>query len=205
MFRYFFIALVLSIGTLVQAGTINIPQDYITIQEGIDAAVDGDTVLVADNTYIENISFKGKAIIVASHFLVDGDTTHRDNTIIDGSQPAIATKGSVVSFLSGEDTSSVILGFTITGGTGTVSGDHRCGGGIFCLNSGARIAHNKIVSNTIEHNNNGLGGGICSYPYSNKIRSIIEYNLIESNSITVDNAARGGGIHLPQGLSLIHI
>ena len=30
------------------AETILIPEDYQTIQEGIDASVDGDTVLVAD-------------------------------------------------------------------------------------------------------------------------------------------------------------
>ena len=38
---------------------IHIPQDQPGIQAGINAAVKGDTVLVADNTYYENINFKG--------------------------------------------------------------------------------------------------------------------------------------------------
>ncbi len=67
--------------------TLHVPADYTTIQAAIDAALNGDIVLVAEDTYYENINFKGKAITVASHFLIDGDKTHIENTIIDGSQP----------------------------------------------------------------------------------------------------------------------
>jgi hypothetical protein len=123
--------------------TINVPTDYTTIQAGIDAANNSDIVLVSDGTYYENINYNGKAITVASHFLIDGDETHIDSTIINGSQAVNPDNGSVVYFTSGEDTTSVLYGFTITGGTGDV----RKGGGIFCLNSGATIAHNKIIEN----------------------------------------------------------
>ncbi|MGO9019511.1 MAG: right-handed parallel beta-helix repeat-containing protein [Syntrophobacteraceae bacterium] len=48
------------------AATLNVPGDYPTIQAGIDAAQDGDTVLVGPGTYMESIDFMGKAISVVS-------------------------------------------------------------------------------------------------------------------------------------------
>ena len=52
---------------------INVPDDEPTIQTGIMAASDGDTVLISDGYYFENISFLGKAIVVASHYILDDD------------------------------------------------------------------------------------------------------------------------------------
>ena len=48
------VTLVISMVVSVSATTINIPADYSTIQEGVDASVDGDTVLVAPGIYYEN-------------------------------------------------------------------------------------------------------------------------------------------------------
>ena len=149
-----------------QGEIINVPADQPTIQSAINASVDGDTVLVADGLYYENINYKGKAITVASWFLIDGDETHIDSTIIDGSQPTNPERGSVVSFDSGEDTTSVLYGFTITGGTGTYSTwrNTRAAGGIGVAYSGAKILFNKIVHNTVIYEHPFAGGIAIRYP-----------------------------------------
>ena len=59
----FFVTSLIILSTFLAATIINIPGDQPTIQEGINAAVDGDTVLVQPNTYIENINFKMNKII----------------------------------------------------------------------------------------------------------------------------------------------
>ncbi|MCB0316007.1 MAG: hypothetical protein KDH84_22600, partial [Calditrichaeota bacterium] len=81
------VSMILCLTVYLRADIIHIPGDQPTIQAGISAASDGDTVLVAEGIYIENINYLGKAITVASHFLMDGDTSHISATVIDGSQP----------------------------------------------------------------------------------------------------------------------
>lgn len=85
--------------------TRNVPSQYATIQAGIDAALDGDTVLVAPGTYDENrIDFRGKQIVVKS-------SGGPEVTTIDGRK-----LDRVLFFLGGETASTVLEGFEIRGG-----------------------------------------------------------------------------------------
>ena len=120
--------------------------DYTTIQEGINAATEGDTVLVHPATYTENIDFTGKNIVVASMFLISEDTNYISQTIIDGNQ-----NGSVVRFANGEDSTSLLTGFILTNGNTTV------GGGIYCNGSSPRLEYLVVSENTA----NAGGGIIC--------------------------------------------
>jgi len=98
--------------TTVSFGAIlNVPEDYASIQVGINATTNGDTVLVEPGTYMENINYNGKNIVVGSLFLITSDTSYISQTVIDGNQ-----NGSVVTFENWEDSTAVLTGFTITNG-----------------------------------------------------------------------------------------
>ena len=59
----FFIMIFIIIINL-SATIINIPSDYLTIQEGINESANGDTVLVQPGTYVENITTMAKIFML---------------------------------------------------------------------------------------------------------------------------------------------
>ena len=165
----------LSILSVLNAVTINIPADYATIQEGINAAADGDIVLAQPGTYIENINYNGKNITVASLYLTTQDTSYISQTIIDGGNLA-----SVVKLESGEDSTAVLTGFTITNGKAT--GTSPNGGGIYLSGS------NVVIDNVMISDNSASGAGGGMYLYNSD--PVLTEVIISSNSATYE----GGGI-----------
>jgi len=147
---------------------INVPKDYNTIQAAINAADHGDIILAGPGTYQENINFIGKRIVIQS-------TSGPDLTIIDGQM-----FGSVVRFMNNEGSDSILDGFTITNGSGTIVGLLFNGGGVFCLNSTPTIKNNIIARNYTDR-----GAGIFCQGAS---------PMISNNVITENAASFGGGI-----------
>ena len=105
--------LILVVAAFAQARTITVPGNYLTIQQAIDVAQTGDTVLVYDGIYAgdgnKNLDFKGKRITVTS---LNGPAS----TIID-----CEGSGRAFYFHSGETPNSVLSGFTIRNGAPDVS------------------------------------------------------------------------------------
>jgi hypothetical protein len=95
---------------------------FATIQRGIRAARDGDTVVVWPSVYEEEVNFSGKAITVQS--AADAATV-------------VASQGYAFSFFQGEDSKSILRNFVIR--------DSEYG--IFCNGASPTISNLTIVSN----------------------------------------------------------
>ncbi len=146
------------------AEILHIPDDFSTIQQGINASVNGDTVLVAPGTYYENINFNGKSIVVASHYLATGDTSYIAQTVIDGSQ-----SGTVVTIASGEDSTTTLCGFVVTNGyIEDLEYATKIASGIMCENhSSVVLSHLIVEKNDIFVSNINKVGGIGCFDNSN--------------------------------------
>jgi uncharacterized repeat protein (TIGR02543 family) len=105
------------------------------IQEAIEVAGPGATVLVQPGVYHERIDFLGKAIKVVG---MDPNDLRAGYAVLDGGHVS-----AVVSFTSGEDANSLLRGFVITAGSA------RSGAAIFCSASSPTIANCLIAGNRV--------------------------------------------------------
>ena len=188
----------------VQAEKIRVPKHYPTIQAGIDAAKDGDTVLVADGVYTGNgnrdIDFKGKLITVRGKH-------GPENCIIN-----MEGAGVGFYFQNGETDDAVLDGFTVTNG--------RLG--IDCVGSSPTI-RNCIITG------NGTAGGLllrdsnagitdCTITWNNAVGSGGGIHISGSSKVTISKTTVannlafgvgrrspgvGGGIVIGQSSSLV--
>lgn len=173
LFSFFNFSLLCSAAVITASGSLG------TIQAAIDAAIDGDEIIVPPGTYRENINFSGKNIILRS--TDPASTTVVASTIIDGNNA-----GSVVTFSGTEEASCVLSGFTITNGYALM------GGGIFGNGTLATIQYNVITDNFAYPEDpdqvsqpDGCGAGLHGCD------GLIQYNTIWYNRAT----NRGGGLY----------
>ena len=150
---------------------IHVPGDYPTIQDGIDAATEGDTVLVAMGAYEENIIWPerdGIKLIGAGGGLCSINGGENGTVIsIDMDTTGIITR------------STLIRGFTIRRGNGY---DQLYGGGIRCVKSDPELTDMYIMLNTSER-----GGGLYIQGGS---------PLLHDVEILSNDATYGGGIFI---------
>ncbi len=182
-------------------GTVEHP--FATIQGGIDKAANGDTVIVAQGTYVENIQFKGKNIVLRSTDPTDWNVVKE--TVIDGNK-----SGSVVTFTGTEHETCIFSGFNLRNGSGTSTaiggdwGDGPGGGGIFgghmWNHTHATVENNLITGNQASFGAAifGLGGTVRNNVIVNNSASLFGtlalcFGVIENNLIVGNSAGYGGG------------
>ena len=166
-----FLAMVVLTWGTAEATIRKVPRDLATIQAGIAAALDGDTVLVAPGTYYENINFLGKAITVRSE---QGPAL----TIIDGRLADVVAR-----FVSHETASSVLSGFTLTHGLGAA----------IEINTASPTVSGNVLSDNFVCGMPGPGSIQISFG-----APVIESNVL-INSNWCDSLEAGGGISITGG------
>jgi len=155
------------------------PQNpYKTIQHSADVSYSSDTIIVDNGVYVENIEMYGTNILLASNYLQTGDFDDILTTVIDGD-----SSGSVI-MLEGCDSTTSIIGFTITKGLSIN------GGGINCSFSRPLIKNNIIRDNRTILGNYNRGGGVrCRRSNPTVVQTIISGN----------EGHNGGGLHSDYG------
>ena len=160
----------------VVASVISVPGSYPTIQAAINAALNGDTVVVAPGTYFENIDFKGKLITVHS-------AQGPGSTVIDGGGVA-----PVVNFSNAETSAAVLQGFTLQHGNAPFAFGYE-GAGVHISGASPSVVGNVITANTTC----GSGAGISIAFASPMIRD----NTITGNAKQAGcSGDSGGGIYV---------
>ena len=178
----------------------NATQDilYLTIQGALDAALDGDEIVVGPGTYRETIDFLGKPVTLRS-------SGGPDVTAID----IQGMDDSVVTCSSGEGPGTILDGFTITG-----SGHAGNGGGMSIAGSSPVVTNCRFAGNTV--GGDGAGMAVAGNGHPTVTGCVFAGNtavghggglhagfssVSVSNCVFSGNAAlRGAGLHAGQGL-----
>ena len=164
------------------AVTIHVPSGQPTIQEGINAAGEGDTVLVAPDTYTgplnRDLDFGGTSLSLVSE-------SGQGYTII-----ACDKLGRGFFFHSGEDATSVVRAFTIASAVADT------GAGAYCVNgSSPRFEECTFTDNTAQKR----GGGLCCNASSPVVRDCEFSQNVAWEGTGYDG--RGGGVACFSGSS----
>lgn len=179
---------------LISQSVLNVPAAYKKIQSALDAAKEGDTILVQPGHYYENLNWPE----VNGIKLISAGTPQ--NTIIDGKGIDRVIYISTLGGLFTIDSTTIIQGFTITNGYLETPGLHAYGAGIF-LEYASPILRNLVVSKNISTGDWCFGAGI----YMRGSNSFIEDIEVTENILKSTSWSYGAGIFIAENSNpIIH-
>ena len=197
-----------------RAGILIVPDDYPTIQTAVDAAAEGDTVMLQPGRYYENVTIENKGITLTSYYEMLDDRSIRDRTIIDGMQSGLP--------LSIKDVSSevIVKGLIITNGLSQIAGGIKswyanvffedllvidnsttntmwCGGGGIYAGASDMVLINSEIRNNSAYD---FGGGVNIRVNST---ARLENVLVKNNDVSGGAHSKGGGVHIDESSGII--
>jgi parallel beta-helix repeat protein len=162
------------------AAEIHVPRQKPTIQAAIDAAGDGDTIIVSPGTYREKLKIAGKSVTLASQFLTSHDMADVEQTILDGGPDGKKKGLPILTIDKSAGPGTKLIGFTIQNSHHAVvnAGRVEVANNRFVENGDAlsfESGHGIIRSNLFEHNSDD---GI---DFDDASDGLIEDNIIRDN------------------------
>jgi len=178
-------------------GLLEVPVEYATIQEAVDAAASGDTISVAAGVYQEDLLLSKENILLVGAGAV--------STIIEGTGT-----GSVITLLGSTGGEWTLSGITVTGGQ-----QEDKGGGVLVVNTQLSIENSIVRANTAHWGGAGVAAIDGAHIIMNHV--VLAENetlegpggglLVRNGKVTIKNLRVianhawdfGGGIHLGEG------
>ncbi len=169
----------------------NGPADFHTIQAAIDAASEGEGIVVTEGFYPENIRIEGKNVRLRSRDPNDPNVVAA--TIIDG-----GFAGAVVTFSGTESGACLLRGFTLQHGSAPQGGG-ICGNGTSATIRGNIIRDNVALGPGGLDREDILSGDVTASPCGDGGGLFACDGLIEHNTIAHNTSVRGGGLSFCMG------
>jgi len=209
----------------VHAGTLFVPTSYATIQDAVDAAADGDQIIVADGTYLEDVDVVGKQLTLRS---VSGDPElctlvgFTTGVYIGGADADVTLLGltirdcptwGVVVALDGKATiQSCIVEECTSAGALTMNGSEleivdsvfqdnatSGAGGALLLGSGDTTIERTLFRDNVAGGDDAFGGAIHVGSQANL--TMVDCDVLYNRAIG-SNSGRGGGLYVAGGVLL---
>ena len=194
-------------------GTIYVPDDYSTIQAAVDAASPGDTIIVRDGTYTENIDVNTDNLIIKSENGVDSTIVQAANSndhVFEVTADYVKISGFMVKGATGQGgiylnavNQCDISSNRVTNnywGICLYSSSHNALTNNTCSGNVAGIHLSRSSNNTISNNaaNSNSGHGIYPYDSSNNTIYANNFNNTSKYSTNVHSCSSTNTWHSPE-------